>query len=145
VPCELPLPSRESELPLPTRASEVPLPTRESEQAGEAGEEGAAGLVDAFDRALIAVRGEEASEVEPPGPRGLIAPIGEEVRECAFLLQISASGGLTGAEPLVAARGLIAPIGEEVSEVLLEIEASGGLTAASGEEVSDVELFLQKR
>ena len=79
------------------------------------GEEGAAGLLGAhrFDRArdLIAARGEEAGEGEPRGPRGLIAVIGEDVRECA----------------------------------LRQIAASGDLTAASGEEVSDVELFLQKR
>jgi len=49
------------------RPSEVPLPSRESEGAGEVGEEGAAGLVDAHcsDRArdLIAASGEEAGEL----------------------------------------------------------------------------------
>jgi hypothetical protein len=43
---------------------------------------------------------------------------------------------------------LIAVIGdwEDVRECALrQIAASGDLTAASGEEVSDVEIFLQKR
>jgi len=139
------------------------------------GEEGAAGLVDAHcsDRArdLSAARGGGAGEgplVKAGEPneaeerrlskavtrlvaRGLIAVRGEEVRESELLRHIAASGDLTPTEPpgpLVAARGcrgLIAAIGEEVSEVLLEIEASGDLTPASGDEVSEVELFLQKR
>jgi hypothetical protein len=105
---------------LPFSFGESAPPGRQSAGAGEVGEEGAAGLVDThcFDRArgLIAARGEEASEVEPPGPlvpaQGLIAAIGEEVRECERLLQIA---------------------------------VSGDLTAASGDELSGVEFVLQQR
>ena len=86
-------------------------------------------------RSLIAASGEEVGEVVRERTlvldRGLIAVIGEE------------AGELTALD-----RGLIPVRGEEVRELfelLRQIEASGDLTAAGGDEVSDVELSLQKR
>jgi hypothetical protein len=109
-----------AEVPLPNRVSGELLPGRESVEADVVGEEGAAGLGDApcLDRAraLSAVRGEEASEVEPPGPlvvaQGLIAAMGEEVREVELRRQIAASGDLTAAR------------GDAVSEMELLLQTS---------------------
>ena len=125
------------EAPLPSRVSGELLPGRERDEVGEEGAAELGGLDRAW--ALSAVRGEEASEVEPldapcvDRAPALIAASGEEASEVE----------LPG--PLVAAQGLIAAMGEEVREVelLRQIAASGDLTAASGVAASEMELLLQ--